>query len=63
MAHRIIIRPAAEADITDAAIWYHRQKCGLGEEFLTEIDTAIATAAENPSRFHDFDASRTPAAC
>ena len=38
-------------DITDAAIWYHNQKPGLGHEFLAEVDSAIAKAAENPFRF------------
>jgi len=48
MSHRIIIRAEAEADVTEAAIWYLRQQLGLGEEFLTEIQNAVDKAAINP---------------
>src|SRR4051794_33990668 len=48
---RVIIRIEAEIDITDAAIWYHNQQSGLGDGFLTEVESAIAAAAENPFRF------------
>lgn len=51
MPHRIIIRHEAEVDITDAAIWYHRQQPGLGDEFLAEVETAITAAAANPSHY------------
>jgi plasmid stabilization system protein ParE len=51
MAHRIITRHDAEIDITEAAIWYQQQQTGLGDEFLAEIDTAIISAAENPSQY------------
>jgi hypothetical protein len=37
MTHRLIIRAQAEADITDAAIWYQNQQSGLGREFLAEV--------------------------
>jgi plasmid stabilization system protein ParE len=48
---RVIVRPEAEADITDAAIWYHNKQPGLGHEFLAAVESAIARAAENPFRF------------
>jgi toxin ParE1/3/4 len=48
---RVIIRFEAEVDITDTAIAYHNQQPGLGVEFLAEIESAIASAAENPFRF------------
>jgi plasmid stabilization system protein ParE len=48
---RVIIRIEAEVDITDAAIWYHTQQSGLGNDFLAEVESAIARAAENPFRF------------
>lgn len=51
MSHRVIIRPEAEVDITDAAIWYQGQSPGLGEAFLAETDAAIQRIAENPFRF------------
>ena len=46
--HRVIVRIEAETDITDAAVWYERQKPHLGHEFLAEVESAIAGAAENP---------------
>ena len=49
--HRVIIRIEAEVDITDAAIWYQSQQPGLGHEFLADIESAIASAAENPFRY------------
>src|SRR5262245_53144607 len=49
--HRIIIRSEAEVDITNAAIWYHNQKMGLGNELLAEVESAIASAAANPFQY------------
>lgn len=51
MSHRIIIRAEAETDLTDAAIWYHQQQAGLGDEFVAEVDAAIRSAAENPAQY------------
>jgi plasmid stabilization system protein ParE len=48
---RVIVRTEAEVDITDAAIWYHNRQAGLGHAFLSEVESAIARAAENPFRF------------
>jgi len=49
--YRVIVRREAEADITDAAVWYHNRQSGLGDEFLSAVESAIASAAENPFRF------------
>ncbi|HEX4123722.1 MAG TPA: type II toxin-antitoxin system RelE/ParE family toxin [Tepidisphaeraceae bacterium] len=51
MAHRIITRHEAEVDITDAAIWYEQKQPMLGQEFVAEVDSAIALAAANPFAF------------
>ncbi len=51
MTHRLIIRERAEADITEAAIWHEKERPGLGQEFLTEVNTAIGSAAANPRQF------------
>jgi plasmid stabilization system protein ParE len=50
-SHRVIIRSEAEADITDAALWYERQQPDLRHDFLAEVESAIASAAENPFRY------------
>lgn len=51
MTRRLMIRDEAEADLTEAAFWYHHQTSGLGDEFLREVHTAIRRAVENPSAY------------
>jgi len=51
MTYRLVIRIEAEQDITDAAIWYHNQRPGLGEEFIAEVQVALEGSVANPRRF------------
>ena len=51
MTRRLIIRPEAEADISDAALWYESQQKGLGENFLAEVRAAIDRAVANPRQY------------
>jgi toxin ParE1/3/4 len=51
MIRRLIIRAEAEADISDAALWYQAKRAGLGEEFITEVRAAIESAAANPRKY------------
>src|SRR5215217_1528173 len=51
MNRRLIIRPEAEADLTDAAAWYDSHEPGLGLELLSEIHSGIARALKNPESF------------
>lgn len=48
MSRRLIIRDDAEADITEAALWYEERGAGLGLELTTEIHAAIRRAIGNP---------------
>lgn len=48
MARRLIIRPEAEADILEAAIWYEERESGLGVELISEVRETFARALENP---------------
>jgi plasmid stabilization system protein ParE len=48
MSRRLIVRAAAEADITEAALWYDGQEAGLGLELILEIRSAIRHAFQNP---------------
>jgi toxin ParE1/3/4 len=48
MNRRLIIRDEAEADIAEAALWYHDRTPGLGDEFLAEVRAAIQRAVKNP---------------
>jgi hypothetical protein len=40
--------PEAEAEATQAAVWYDGKQAGLGDEFLRELDAAIQTVVDNP---------------
>jgi hypothetical protein len=46
---RLIIRDEAEADIAEAALWYHLRTPGLGDEFLAEVRAAIQRAVKTLS--------------
>jgi toxin ParE1/3/4 len=45
---RLDIRPAALADIEEAAAWYEERQPGLGADFVRAIRTAINTLPQNP---------------
>jgi len=47
----VIIRPAAAADIDEAFLWYERQRPGLGEEFLTALETVRDNIAVHPNMY------------
>jgi plasmid stabilization system protein ParE len=51
MNRRLIIRPEAEADLTDAAVWFDSREPGLGLDLISEVHSAIARALENPDSF------------
>jgi plasmid stabilization system protein ParE len=38
----------AEADVVDAAVWFERQRLGLGDDFLTDMDAAFAAIQQAP---------------
>lgn len=48
MSRRLIVRPEAEADITEAALWYDAREAGLGLELTLEVRAAIRRGVENP---------------
>jgi plasmid stabilization system protein ParE len=47
---RIIVRPKAETDLSEAARWYESQRQDLGGHFLDEMGRAIASLAISPER-------------
>ncbi len=47
----LIVRPDAEKDTTDAALWYETQSQGLGSDFLRSVDACLADVARAPQRF------------
>ena len=48
---RIVVRPAAAADIDEAFLWYEGQHPGLGHEFLAAAQTLIDAVAQYPLRY------------
>lgn len=51
MSLRIIARDEAEADIAQAALWYERQRAGLGREFIVAVDACFDLIARQPDVF------------
>jgi len=51
MTRRLVIRAEAEADISDAALWYESQQKGLGEQFLRQVRATIDRAVANPRQY------------
>jgi len=44
----VVVRPEAEADVKRAATWYKKQRASLGEDFLTEVATALGRIRDSP---------------
>ncbi len=51
MSARLIIRKAAEAQITEAYNWYEKKRTSLGNDFLRAIDESLVTIELNPQAF------------
>lgn len=49
--HKLVIKPWAELDATDAANWYNRKRDGLGNEFLLALEAKINAIRRNPRQF------------
>lgn len=51
MSRRLIIRPKARSELTEAALWYEDQRPGLGVQFTAEVDRTLERIVKNPSQF------------
>jgi hypothetical protein len=51
LMRRLIVRPEAEADITNAAIWFASREYKLGLEFLADVQRSLTLALHNPEAF------------
>lgn len=49
--YKLIIKPIAELEATDAAIWYNQKRDGLGNEFLLALEAKINAIRRNPKQF------------
>ena len=47
----VTLRPEAEEDLDDAALWYEGHRRELGGEFLDEVQRAIGLIEENPQSY------------
>lgn len=56
----LVLLPEAEAEATQAALWYDRKQAGLGDDFLGELDAAIQSVADDPFGQPLWEASETP---
>ena len=48
---KLKLKPFAEIDIAEAAIWYNFQREGLGEEFLQALGAKFNEIQRNPFQF------------
>ena len=51
MRRCLILRPEAEAELTDAFDWYEDRVPGLGSEFLLCVDAALNSIQRSPQQF------------
>ena len=49
MNYTVEIRRAAKADIRAAALWYERQRKGLGRDFLVKVGDVILSLGQTPT--------------
>ena len=48
---QLLVRPAAAADIEEAYLWYEERRAGLGEEFLTAVDSLLGEILAHPTTY------------
>ncbi len=48
MTFEVRLRPEAERDLEEEALWYEEQLPDLGNQFLDEISLALSAIAESP---------------
>ena len=51
MSRRLIVRPEAEAEITNAFDWYEDRVSGLGSEFLLCVAAVFNAILRSPQQF------------
>jgi len=51
MSRRLIIRPEAEAEMTETFDWYEDRLLGLGSEFLLCVDAVLNAILRSPQQF------------
>jgi len=47
----LLVRPAAQEDITRATLWYERRAAGLGARFREDVEGTLVAIREQPELF------------
>ena len=55
---RLIVRPAAEADIAGAQAWYAQRDPGLSDKFVDELRATLGRVREMPRQFPEIGGAR-----
>jgi plasmid stabilization system protein ParE len=55
---RLIVRPAAEADILGAQSWYSRRSGDVADRFIDELRATLRRIREMPRQFPDVGGAR-----
>jgi toxin ParE1/3/4 len=55
MKRRLILRPEAQRDAEEAALWYDLQRSGLGDRFIRELRQLLDRITEYPLHFPRLD--------
>ena len=45
------LRPEAEQDLLEAALWYEANEPGLGGQFLDQVQATLAAIADQPAAY------------
>ena len=51
MSRRIVFRPQALREVSDAAEWYEERRPGLSAEFLRALDATAASIQRDPQQY------------
>ena len=51
MSHSLVFRQQARREFDAAGDWYKRERTGLGEAYLTEVEQVLRIIAINPALF------------
>jgi len=52
---RLIVRPEAELDVSEAAGWYEHERPGLGHRFLDELGELLVRIESSPLQFPEIE--------
>lgn len=51
MSHRLVFRPDAERELSEAFDWYEDRVSGLGHTFLLSVDASLNAILRGPNQF------------